>query len=113
MAKYRVGIYYEESGTVTIEASSEAEAQKKAEEILAESGLDELELKVYGREYGSTSAEKIDTEPRIERRWRWAIHRNNGSVLHRTYLADGMLNTCWHKIEDDYIDINLDTLEQV
>lgn len=45
MPKFRIGVYEEQSGYVEVEAESAKEAEKKAEEILEESGIAGFEEK--------------------------------------------------------------------
>jgi len=40
MATFRIGVYEEQSGFVTIEAETKEEAKEKAEEILEEQGIE-------------------------------------------------------------------------
>ncbi len=40
MPKFRIGVYEEQSGFVTIEAKTKAEAEEKAEEILEGEGIE-------------------------------------------------------------------------
>ena len=42
MNKYKVGIWEEMSGFITVDANSQSEAEEKADELLCEQGAEEL-----------------------------------------------------------------------
>ena len=48
--KFRIGVYEEQSGYMTIEANTEEEAKEKAEEILLEVGIDGTNFDVKHRD---------------------------------------------------------------
>jgi len=55
--RYRVGFYYEEKGYATIRATSQKEAEDKMQEILSNSGMDELEnYSCNDREFDTTGS---------------------------------------------------------
>ena len=56
---YEVGFFYEESGVTWIEAKDEEDAKLKVYQSLEEKGLDGMNNKTQGREYGATSAKKL------------------------------------------------------
>jgi len=59
MQKFRVGFYYEESGTCVVEARSKEEAEFIMHDRLAQEGIDGLTFDGNNRDYGSTGAEDV------------------------------------------------------
>ena len=60
--KFKVGLYYEESGYCTVEAESKEEAERKVYKMLENEGASGIEkewgLDVVHREYDTTSSEE-------------------------------------------------------
>ena len=60
MAKFKVGMYYEEIGYIEIEADTEKEAKEKILEEIGDNGLDNVKIKCTGRNYDVTDVQKIN-----------------------------------------------------
>ena len=58
--KYKVNMYYTETGSVEIKANSEQEAISIVYDKLEESGLDDMQVNCTDREYDATDAELIN-----------------------------------------------------
>lgn len=59
MARYRVGFHYTEYGSAYVYANSAAEAEQHVEEMLSESGTEELIYETNDRDYGAQDAEQV------------------------------------------------------
>lgn len=57
---YKVGFWYTEYGTATVEAQSEDEAREIVQEELSDNGLDQLNYKQNDREYNAEDVEEIE-----------------------------------------------------
>ena len=60
MKKFRVGIYYQETCHVIVEAEDKHEAENKIYKYLEDNGIAELEIDCNGREYDTTDVKEID-----------------------------------------------------
>ncbi len=58
--KFRVGFYYQESGTVIVEADSKEEAEAIVEKKMEEDG-NEFVFDCCDRDYGTTGSDKTDS----------------------------------------------------
>ncbi len=60
MRKFIVGLFYEESGHVTIEANTAFEAEEEIEKELEQNGIDKLAIRTTDRAYGVTDVRSLN-----------------------------------------------------